>query len=704
MDARNLAVRKLIDRRKRMVFTFATPFCQCTCTLAFLGALTCAHAADNRLYVVNQSDFNAKRGFYVSFENNSADGVPCKLGTLRLVLGVADGVKWTFVKTSHQFTMGQLIRVGVTISGNQAELHVDEHPVGVIREQFKPLDQPLIANDMPGWATAPADYRLVQHSLRIQTGSTEVKHSFESSAPANRLTLFERPPPWSHALAIGPADLVTIDALVTVEKPATIAAGAPPFIDRYGQAIDSFDANKVFDDADIVRSFASERSVLAKWKQNRPFDQYGALTKTPWTAKATGFYRTVKHGGMWWLVTPLGTPCFYTGMCTAPDATWDASPVTGRESIWKELPPKTGAYAPAWTTNPWGDSPGTEYVGFNTVNLIRKFGAAWREKTTAEMEARLAAWGFSGLGKWSDFDPKLPSTPVLTYSAPRIGRHPDVFDPAIRAKITESLAGAIGAHDNDPNVVGWSVGNEYDEIITPDEVDAALKLPDGTPLKKALIAHLLSTTYHGDRKAMATAWAVSPPNQDREAMREFYATTYYAFLYKTVKAIDPNHLYLGFWIVPGWWVNDTDWSLLAPYCDVIGYDRYSDSFDGLDKLFARFDKPVLLGEFSYPPWYDGLRGFGRYQVYTKSERESGEKYASLMRAASKCPQCVGALWFQYRDEPLTGRGPGSGAELVLGEHYAFGFVDVADRPKMELVRAAREANLRAALDRLKATH
>ena len=42
---------------------------------------------------------------------------------------------------------------------------------------------------------------------------------------------------------------------------------------------------------------------------------------------------------------------------------------------------------------------------------------------------------------------------------------------------------------------------------------------------------------------------------------------------------------------------------------------------------------------------------------------------------------VGCHWFQYRDQPLLGRGD--------GEAYQIGFVDVCDRPYPELCRAAR---------------
>jgi uncharacterized protein (TIGR03437 family) len=52
-------------------------------------------------------------------------------------------------------------------------------------------------------------------------------------------------------------------------------------------------------------------------------------------------------------------------------------------------------------------------------------------------------------------------------------------------------------------------------------------------------------------------------------------------------------------------------------------------------------------------------------------------------------------WFEYRDEPVSGRGflGETDLDLVEGEDYAFGMVDVADRPKYDLVNQVRSTNL-----------
>ena len=53
-----------------------------------------------------------------------------------------------------------------------------------------------------------------------------------------------------------------------------------------------------------------------------------------------------------------------------------------------------------------------------------------------------------------------------------------------------------------------------------------------------------------------------------------------------------------------------------------------------------------------------------------------------MQGALTHPNIIGTHWFQFRDQPLTGRWDGEG--------YAIGFVDVADTPYEELTQTARE--------------
>src|ERR1039457_5805559 len=97
-------------------------------------------------------------------------------------------------------------------------------------------------------------------------------------------------------------------------------------------------------------------------------------------------------------------------------------------------------------------------------------------------------------------------------------------------------------------------------------------------------------------------------------------------------------------------------------------------------------------------------GVGGYQgEITLTDSQSGNQYAQWLQAASANPYVVGVEWFEYMDEPATGRGNNDGESniapsLVLGENAAFGMVDGADRPKYDLAFEFRDYLAGCALD------
>jgi len=65
-----------------------------------------------------------------------------------------------------------------------------------------------------------------------------------------------------------------------------------------------------------------------------------------------------------------------------------------------------------------------------------------------------------------------------------------------------------------------------------------------------------------------------------------------------------------------------------------------------------------------------------------NQEQRANAYKHYMREAMKRPNIVGAHWFTFRDQALTGRGD--------GENYQIGMVDVCDTPYMEMIKATRE--------------
>ena len=74
------------------------------------------------------------------------------------------------------------------------------------------------------------------------------------------------------------------------------------------------------------------------------------------------------------------------------------------------------------------------------------------------------------------------------------------------------------------------------------------------------------------------------------------------------------------------------------------------------------------------------------RVMAASQEERGVAYRYYVEQAMSHPAMIGTHWFQWLDQPATGRND--------GENYNIGFVDVTDRPYAELVSAAKATHAR----------
>lgn len=686
----------------------------CCMTIVFASVGTGWAQSLCRLYLAGQYDWERKIGFYLDLEGS-------KLAELPVILGIADGSSWRFPSHRPGFVFDRTYHIRAIITPERGQLFVDGKLVAESPGGFVPAPRSnLEVNHRPPWANEPGDWIGIAERIVVSVmgaGRKVAEKAFDFSRMAARpvqLLLFQPDYPEFAELPIQAGDTVVVEATLRF-APSDIKRWSP-FIDAYGQCKYAEWQEKVRSDEDLKNDIAREEKILATMPPSKDYDRYGGYLRAGWKEKATGFFRVIKRDGKWWLITPDGNPCFYLGVCAVPELTWETTPISEREFLFEWLPPKEGLWGAAWARNLWGINDGTEYVCFYTCNLIRKYGSDWAERATKQAVRRLKCWGFSGGGKWGS--PKeVVDVPVLArWDVPNLVEHPDIFDPAVQQRFRSSLERQIAPRRNDPMVLGWSLGNEYGELIKRGEIVQILQKPKEVAAKRALVDYALDSLYAGSVEKLAKAWNTNaitkeqlydatdlrPPDQDVEKLRQFYADRYYEFIYRTVKEIDPNHLYFGFWIVPGWWENEQDWFLIARHCDVIGYDRYTREYK--DEFFFRLEreagKPTLCGEFSFPSWYEGKRGFGRYHVWAKDDVEAGELYRRFVHDAATDPFCVGLIWFLWRDQPLTGRGPGRGPSLVHGEHFAFGLITETDRPKWGLVRRMREANLNAVRWRL----
>jgi len=70
----------------------------------------------------------------------------------------------------------------------------------------------------------------------------------------------------------------------------------------------------------------------------------------------------------------------------------------------------------------------------------------------------------------------------------------------------------------------------------------------------------------------------------------------------------------------------------------------------------------------------------------RDQAERGKAYRYYVENAFAMPELVGTHYFQWADQPATGR--------FDGENYNIGLVDVTDRPYPDLVEALKETHRR----------
>ena len=672
------------------------------------GAGACAQNLC-RIHLAAQSD-GATNGFILSLEGTPGSNGNCQLSSVTLGLAVGNGNSLHSLRAPFTWQTGIVYtaKAVITAAGPQ-QLSLDGQSMGSLPGVFQPASEILFGSRDEDSGSVTDEYVVTQISIQVSNGSSHYSYTPNGTNPVPLpLTLMSGPAAWPTAFTVDPTQPVMVAATFRFDAAVANPHQFDPYIDAYGQTMFTTWTGKTTSDADLQAAIAEEQTWLADNGPIGGLDKYGGSLLAGWTDNATNYYHTAFHNNRWWLISPLGNPLFHIGLDTVDVHV--STPITGRESMFAGLPPTTGAFTAAYSKQA-----GVTYFSHAISDLIRKYGSTWQDRHASLVRQRLASWAFTGAGKWIQAQPDLAANPILNHNSVTnvvTGGHPDVWDPSSLKQLTSTLTGQIGADATNPYVIGWSVGNEQNELITHDEITGILALGAAVPAKKALVDQALSAIYNGSVTKLAAAWKIAastladvyaskptPPAADIETLRQFYEAAWYSTLYKTIKSVDPNHLYFGSWAQPK--EHPTDWPIAAANCDVVGFDFYNQTFLDPDvlALIQSTKKPVLVGEFSFPSDYGGMRGFGPLaKDLTLTDSQSGDMYAQWLRDTSANAYVVGVEWFEYVDQPVTGNannGDTNPSSLVLGQNQAFGMVDIANRPKYELVNRVRAGNVAA---------
>ena len=242
---------------------------------------------------------------------------------------------------------------------------------------------------------------------------------------------------------------------------------------------------------------------------------------------------------------------------------------------------------------------------------------------------------------------------------------PDVYSPKFAQDIDAAANTQCAPHKNDPLLIGYFVGNEPPWNGRETELcGLILGGPDSTT--KAKLKEFLA---EGDTAVRRREFVLSCFGK------------YLEIICGAVRKYDPNHLLLG--IRFGGKMSD-EAMMMAKIFDICSINVYE--YEPTKQVIraARLSRrPILIGEYHIGVPADGLAAG---LVQAKDQLERGVAYRYYVEQAASLEWFLGAYWFEWRDEPVLGRND--------GENYNIGFVDVTDRPYVELIDAAKATHKR----------
>jgi hypothetical protein len=434
------------------------------------------------------------------------------------------------------------------------------------------------------------------------------------------------------------------------KSPGDAVLDGLPLVDELGQSVHATWPGKAASLEDLQKAWHDEERSLAP--ADKGLCRYGGYTST--AAKATGFFRVEKVDGRWWFVDPDGHLFLSLGAdVIRPEST---TPSEGREAFFRALPP---VLLPARRPD---SEPG---VSFFTWNISRRFGDGWLARWADLTFRRMDAWGLNTVANWSDdrlWDAKrkpyvIPLESWLT-GVSYLGL-PDVYSDEFVRQADARARRQCAPRRDDPWLLGYFPANEppfpQKELQTVELILAGPKTATRAALEKWLAA--------GDSEERRTQFVGDAFDR------------YVQVASAAMKRHDPNHLDLGMRSGGRPTAAEIRAARAFDVYSVNIYDR-DVSAERVKQISELTGKPILIGEFHFGT---PGRGLAASLVQVRDQAERAKAYRYYVENALAMPELVGTHYFQWADQPSTGRSD--------GENYNIGLVDVTDRPYPDLVSA-----------------
>ncbi len=378
-------------------------------------------------------------------------------------------------------------------------------------------------------------------------------------------------------------------------------------------------------------------------------------------------------GNVWWFVSPDGKAEFLNTVTT--------------------VQPVEPARAPGdahFTSRDWDGSP----QGMN--------------KWAAATWSRVHELGFKGLGAWCNASLHATDAPMSQDLNiwPCAGESVRFYNPAWAPAAEHAIRGMVEPLRDNRNLVGYYLDNEldwgdgfagpgayFDHLPTanPNRVQVVGVVHDLWPTVEELNRDWHTRLTSLDELDLWTSLPREPAaaySRLASAWLSHLAADYFRTASTLVRKYDPNHLILGIrykgfapkqvvaasrdWVDAqsiNYYVND---ALLDP--------------DMFHMIHDASGEPIIISEYSFHS-LDGTSGDRDevgFNAQVPDQLARAEGYSRFTERLARVPYIIGADWFQWSDEPPTGRAD--------GEDVNFGIVDIHDQAYPLLADAIRQTS------------
>jgi hypothetical protein len=330
------------------------------------------------------------------------------------------------------------------------------------------------------------------------------------------------------------------------------------------------------------------------------------------------------------------------------------------------------------------------------------------QRWAMETLARVEDAGFKALGAWCHpafHELDVPITRDLNVWAYFHGAEAKFYHPDWKTRAEEIIRQQVEPLRENVNLVGYYPDNELDWAKPKFGPSSHFShLPAGDPNRQQVIGVIrklwptvddFNLDWRTDFANYAQVEALpalpdsSPPAyaELQDAWLYKLASDYFAFTADAVRRHDPNHLVLG--VRFKGWAPPAVVRAMRGHVDAVSLNYYVGDAK-LDEAFFRslYDetgRPTIITEYSFHS-LDGRSGnrntFG-FSAQVADQQARADGYKLMTERLASVPWIIGADWFQWNDEPPSGR-------TADGEDVNFGVVDVDDSAYDKLVAAVRE--------------